>query len=105
MATITIRNLPDEVHKGLRVRAAENGRSMEEEIRLILAEHAQPVHEYKNPKTPAEIDEAVRRAQELFAPMAKTYSVDQYLEEKRAEARREWAKMEGLDDPPSEFHK
>ena len=36
MASITIRNLGDEVKARLRVRAASNGRSMEEEVRLIL---------------------------------------------------------------------
>ncbi len=36
MASITIRNLEDEVRTRLRVRAAGNGRSMEEEVRLIL---------------------------------------------------------------------
>jgi plasmid stability protein len=105
MATLTIRNVAEEVHKGLRMRAAENGRSVEEEVRRILAEHAMPVREYRNPKTPEEIAAAVKRAQELFAPMAKTYSVDQYLEEKRAEARRERAEIEGLNDPPAEFRK
>ena len=38
MASITIRNLDDEVKTRLRVRAAGNGRSMEEEVRLILHE-------------------------------------------------------------------
>ena len=37
MASITVRNLPDEVHRALRVRAAQNGRSTEAEIREILA--------------------------------------------------------------------
>jgi plasmid stability protein len=36
MASITIRNLDDEVKRRLRVRAAEHGRSMEEEAREIL---------------------------------------------------------------------
>ena len=36
MATITIRNLDDDVKTWLRKRAARNGRSMEEETRLIL---------------------------------------------------------------------
>ena len=36
MATLNIRNLPDEVHRRLRVRAAEHGRSMEAEARAIL---------------------------------------------------------------------
>ena len=38
MASITIRNLDDEVKHRLRVRAAWNGRSMEEEAQLILRE-------------------------------------------------------------------
>ena len=38
MASITIRNLDDEVKMRLRVRAAEHHRSMEEEARLILRE-------------------------------------------------------------------
>ena len=37
MASITIRNLNDDVKTKLRMQAAENGRSMEEEARLILA--------------------------------------------------------------------
>ena len=36
MASITIRNLDDDVKRRLRVRAAERGRSMEEEVREIL---------------------------------------------------------------------
>ena len=37
MASITIRNLDDDVKTRLRLRAAGHGRSMEEEARLILA--------------------------------------------------------------------
>ena len=36
MASITIRNLEDDIKQRLRVRAAEHGRSMEEEARDIL---------------------------------------------------------------------
>ncbi|MBJ7415974.1 MAG: hypothetical protein JHC88_11080 [Niveispirillum sp.] len=36
MASLTIRNVPDEVHRALRVRAALHGRSTEAEIRDIL---------------------------------------------------------------------
>ena len=36
MASITIRNLDDDVKTQLRVRAAEHHRSMEEEVRIIL---------------------------------------------------------------------
>ena len=38
MASITIRNLDDDVKTRLRMRAASHGRSMEEEARLILRE-------------------------------------------------------------------
>ena len=38
MASITIRNLDDAVKTRLRVRAAANGHSMEEEARIILRE-------------------------------------------------------------------
>ncbi|HEX2886286.1 FitA-like ribbon-helix-helix domain-containing protein [Vineibacter terrae] len=42
MASITIRNVPDEVHRALRVRAAMHGRSTEAEIRDILEKAAKP---------------------------------------------------------------
>jgi len=37
MAMLTIRNLPDDVRRALRVRAAQHGRSTEAEVREILA--------------------------------------------------------------------
>lgn len=36
MATVTVRNLSEETHRALKVRAAEHGRSTEAEIRIIL---------------------------------------------------------------------
>lgn len=42
MPSITIRNVPDDVHRALRVRAALHGRSAEAEIRAILAKAAKP---------------------------------------------------------------
>ncbi len=42
MASITVRNLDEGVKKRLRLRAADNGRSMEEEVRLILREAVAP---------------------------------------------------------------
>jgi plasmid stability protein len=38
VAAVSIRNLDDQVKERLRMRAAANGRSMESEIRVILAE-------------------------------------------------------------------
>ena len=40
MAALSIRDLDDSVRESLRVRAAQNGRSMEAEIRAILTEAA-----------------------------------------------------------------
>lgn len=42
MANFTVRNLPDEVHRALRVRAAQHGRSTEAEIREILTMAVKP---------------------------------------------------------------
>ena len=42
MANLSIRNLPDEVHRALRVRAARNGRSTEAEVRAILEDSVKP---------------------------------------------------------------
>ncbi|EHZ6871840.1 stabilization protein [Providencia rettgeri] len=43
MANLNIRNLPDEVHQALKVRAALNNRSTEAEIREILTAAVQPL--------------------------------------------------------------
>jgi phosphopantothenoylcysteine decarboxylase/phosphopantothenate--cysteine ligase len=48
MASITIRNLDEATKQALRERAARNGRSMEEEARLLLAASTEP-----GPETPA----------------------------------------------------
>ncbi|SAL76185.1 plasmid stability protein-like protein [Caballeronia arvi] len=42
MAMLTVRNLPDDVHRALRLRAAEHGRSTEAEVRDILATAVKP---------------------------------------------------------------
>jgi len=47
MASVTVRNLPDEVHRAIRVRAAHHGRSTEAEIREILETAARPPQRIK----------------------------------------------------------
>jgi antitoxin FitA len=42
MAAVTIRNLSEEAHRALKVRAARHGRSTEAEIREILEAAARP---------------------------------------------------------------
>lgn len=43
MPAVTIRNLPDETHRALKVRAARHGRSTEAEMRDILETAVRPV--------------------------------------------------------------
>jgi len=42
MAMLTVRNIPDPVHRALRVRAARHGHSMEAEVREILESVVSP---------------------------------------------------------------
>ncbi len=42
MAALNVRNLSDETHKALRMRAAAHGRSVEAEIRVILDDAVNP---------------------------------------------------------------
>ncbi|MES2831178.1 MAG: plasmid stabilization protein [Pseudomonadota bacterium] len=42
MAILTVRNVPDDVHRALRMRAARHGRSTEAEVREILAAVVKP---------------------------------------------------------------
>lgn len=42
MPVVTVRNLPEETHRALRLRAAQHGRSTEAEIRQILEEAVRP---------------------------------------------------------------
>ena len=42
MAMLTVRNISDEVHRALRVRAARHGHSMESEVRSILESAVSP---------------------------------------------------------------
>lgn len=64
MATLTIRNVPDDVKHALRVKAAQNGRSLEDALRRLLADDA------RGPDRPAsriDAQEILRRAAELKA--------------------------------------
>lgn len=42
MAILTVRNVPEEVHRALRLRAAEHGHSTEAEVREILERAVKP---------------------------------------------------------------
>ena len=67
MATLTIRNVDPEVQKRLRVRAAQNGRSMEAELRQIIKDAIQPEDERNGAdQSGLSLAEAIRRRFEPF---------------------------------------
>ena len=47
MSVVTVRNLPEEIHRALKLRAAQHGRSTEAEIRKILEEAVRPEERVK----------------------------------------------------------
>jgi plasmid stability protein len=67
MPTVTVRNLPDEVHRALRLRAAKHGRSTEAEVRAILIEAAKPQSRLKLGSMLADIGRRLKFSDEEFA--------------------------------------
>ena len=67
MASITVRNVPDEVHRALRVRAAQHGRSAEAEIRDILEQAVKPDGRVKLGSLLADIGRRAKLTDEEFA--------------------------------------
>lgn len=83
MAVLNIRNLPDEIHGAIRVRAAKAGRSMEAEARAILTDAV----------AKAEVELGPDALQEWVATLydgcRKGSAVDDLIEERRREAAQE----------------
>lgn len=67
MAMLTVRNLPDEVHRALRVRAARHGHSMEAEVREILESAVAPGGRLKLGALLADIGRLARLSEAEFA--------------------------------------
>ncbi|MDJ0755750.1 MAG: Arc family DNA-binding protein [Ardenticatenaceae bacterium] len=84
MAILNIRNLPDEVHAQLRIRAAKAGRSMEAEARAILREVV--MGETPSQISPSELQKWVET---LYQGQKPANVVETLIEERRAEAARE----------------
>ena len=82
MATLTIRNVPDEVRDQLRTKAAKSGRSMEAEVRAILAAAC------AEPKRMS-LAEVQKWVDDLYGDKKPTNAVDELIAERREEARRE----------------
>ncbi|MEJ8847561.1 FitA-like ribbon-helix-helix domain-containing protein [Variovorax rhizosphaerae] len=67
MAMLTVRNIPDEVHRALRVRAAQHGHSMEAEVREILESVVSPEGRVKLGSLLAAMGRQARLSDEEFA--------------------------------------
>lgn len=67
MAMLTVRNLSDEVHRALRVRAALHGHSMEAEVREILEAAVAPEGRVKLGSLLADIGKQAKLTDDEFA--------------------------------------
>lgn len=67
MRSVTIRNVPDEVHRAIRVRAAQHGRSIEAEMRDMLESAVKPEGRVKLGDLLSEIGREVKLTDEEFA--------------------------------------
>ncbi|MCE4347679.1 plasmid stabilization protein [Xanthomonas hortorum pv. cynarae] len=67
MAILTVRNVPDEVHRALRLRAAEHGRSTEAEVREILESAVKSQKRIRMGDALAELGRRVRLTNDDFA--------------------------------------
>ena len=67
MAMLTVRNIPDEVHRALRMRAARHGHSMEAEVREILESAVAPEGRVKLGSLLADIGRKAKLTEEEFA--------------------------------------
>ncbi len=67
MAILTVRNVPDDVHRALRVRAAQHGRSTEAEVREILAAVVKPEKRVRVGEARAAIGRKIGLTNEDFA--------------------------------------
>jgi plasmid stability protein len=70
MAMLTVRNIPDEVHRTLRLRAAQHGHSMEAEVRDILALAVNPAGRVKLGSLLAGIGRQARLTEQEFEVLA-----------------------------------
>jgi plasmid stability protein len=67
MAMLTVRNITDEVHRALRMRAAQRGHSMEAEVRDILETAVSPQGRVKLGSLLADMGRRAKLSDEEFA--------------------------------------
>jgi plasmid stability protein len=71
MAMLTVRNIPEEVHRALRARAARHGHSMEAEVREILESVVSPQGRVKLGSLLMDMGRRARLTDEEFAVFEK----------------------------------
>jgi len=76
MAMLTVRNITDEVHRALRVRAAQRGHSMEAEVREILESAVSPQGRMKWGSLLADMGRRAKLRDEEFAVFEHVRSKD-----------------------------
>ena len=74
MAMLTVRNISDEVHRALRVRAAQRGHSMEAEVREILESAVNPRGRVKLGSLLADMGRRAKLSDEEFSVFARVRS-------------------------------
>jgi plasmid stability protein len=74
MPILTVRNIPDEVHRALRMRAAENGHSMEAEVREILKNTLKPERRVQIGDALAELGRRLELTDDDFAVFEKAHN-------------------------------
>jgi plasmid stability protein len=79
MPTLTIRNLPEQVHAALRMLAAQDGLSVEAEVRNILTNAC------KDKKSAASLQQFV---DDLYQGKKPDHVVEQLIRERRVEAEK-----------------
>jgi len=67
MRSVTVRNVPEEVHRAIRIRAAQHGRSVEAEMRDILESAVRPEGRVKLGSLLTEIGRKINLTEEEFA--------------------------------------
>lgn len=85
MATLTIRKLDDKVHARLRVQAAINGRSVEEEVREVLASATHPKRKPGRKKVMGALQKLRASIRKANGGKMPTGVVDEFLRNRRKE--------------------
>ncbi len=83
MATLTIRNLDDDLVADLKRQAQENNRSLESEVRMLLESR-------RGRKSKAELREEMRQIAKLIGGRPGDDSTELILEDRDRDREREW---------------